>query len=241
MSLGVKSVMYRKIAVITECLIAVVALAACGAPGPPEGIQPVTQGTEPADEVVKLVCEADGSTRLLTPVVTAQEDGVHVRVDNRAREGVSINGLGADFAEGTSEQTISTPPGEVGIACWPYSRHEDEEPPRVNLMVDDPHGYWVNPRLDCPKGDLIGSVISDFVAGAEGEQGDPADLARANLKGVEPSDVIEPAAYPDQTYPVVRVVRDGKTVATASFSPAEAGGWLIGGSEACSSSGITQN
>jgi hypothetical protein len=188
-------------------------------------------------EVAELVCASDGSTKLLTPEVAAQPDGVHVIVHNRAGEPVSLNGLGLDFDEGVSEHVSHVSPGRLGIACWPYSQHRGKEPEPVPLRVRDPHQYWVTPELECESG-LVGSSISDFAAGSPGEEGQPVDLARQHLEGLEATDVVEAAAYPESPNPVVRVVRGRDTVATVSFIPGKGGGWLLAGSEICSETGI---
>lgn len=51
-----------------------------------------------------IVCHEDGSTELRNEQVQASLDGVHIRVDNRAAEVVSLNGFGLDFFEGVTEQ-----------------------------------------------------------------------------------------------------------------------------------------
>ena len=211
---------------------------ACARPednAPPRGESPDAHPT-----TVQIVCERDGSTRLLTPQVTAQADGVHVQVENRAGEPVSMNGLGLDFDEkGISEQVATEPPGTVRVACWPFSRHDGPEPPRQPLEILDPNRYWVNPEPECPAGALGLGAILDYGAGAEGETGDPVDIARRRLHGVRPEDVVERAGYPQARHAIVRVVRDGRPVAAATFQATAGGGWLLGGLDTCSGSGIT--
>jgi hypothetical protein len=82
-------------------------------------------------------------------------------------------------------------------------------------------------ELDC---DTVSSGVVDFVPGAEGDMGDPVDLARATLEdatgGLQPSDVVERAGYPEWDEPIVRLVRDGEVVATIRYFEADGGGWL---------------
>ncbi|MGH2700923.1 MAG: META domain-containing protein [Actinomycetota bacterium] len=188
----------------------------------------------------EIVCQRDGSTDLLTPSVDAQADGVHLQVDNRTGEGVSMNGLGWDFSEGTSEAVLSVAPGKVEIACWPYSQHDGQEPSRTPLEVTDSGSYWVPPELECPKGDPVGSVTSDFAGGAPGLEGEPVELVRQEVSGLRPSDILEAAGYPEQEQPAVRIVRDGDVVGVAGLTLTGEGGYLFGSFESCSSAGLRQ-
>lgn len=189
--------------------------------------------------MLKLTCRSDGTTDLHTPTVLTRPDGVHVQVDNQAGETVSVNGLGWDFDEGVSEETLSVPPGRVMIACWPLSAHGGGEPERVPVRIVDPEANWVPIELQCPNG-LIASTISDFFAGSEGTKGDPVEIVREQVRGLKPSDLVEIAAYPDQPEPVVRIVRRGKVVAVANLTRAEGGGYLFGGFSSCSKEGLRQ-
>jgi hypothetical protein len=174
--------------------------------------------------------------------VSASADGVHVRVHNDAGEPVSLNGLALDFDTGESEQVATTAPGTIEIACWPFSLHEsDEEPKAQPLRIEDPDNHWTSHDLDCRSGDLVEDMISDFAPDATGEKGDPVALTRRHLKGLEVDDVVESAGYPDAAHPTVRILRNGHTVATAGFIPAENGGWLLENSSTCADSGIRQS
>jgi hypothetical protein len=66
-------------------------LSACGNPqGPASG-----SGPRPAEEIparLDVVCKEDGSTELINDRVKALPDGVHIQVDNRAGEFVTLNG-----------------------------------------------------------------------------------------------------------------------------------------------------
>ncbi|MGH2806236.1 MAG: hypothetical protein ACRDKT_03075 [Actinomycetota bacterium] len=195
----------------------------------------------PAPEVARVVCEKDGSTTLLTESVVAQPDGVHVEVDNRTGEGLSLNGFALDFGEGTATQVANVPPGRIKVACYPFSMHRRPAPKGLPFEIDDPNGYWVSPELECPPGDMIASAINDFLGDGPGEQGDPVELTRENLRGLKEDDVIERAGYPESTQAVVRVVRDGNVIVTTNFHQPEGGGWNMGGYQACDSAGIRED
>lgn len=179
----------------------------------------------------------DGSTVLLTPRVAVQADGLHVSVRNLTGEPASVGGLAVDAGEGTSGHVSRTAPGKVDVACWPYSQHEERRPQHLPMTVADPHGYWVSPKLECP-GRTASSSILDYFGEAEGEKGDPVDIARRSLTGLEPEDVVRRAGYPEAASPTVAVVREGRTLVTLFFVAARDGGWLLSTQEACSGTGV---
>ncbi len=91
------------------------------------------------------MCEADGTTSVLTSEVSAQEDGVHVHVENRLAEPASLGGLGFDASPGISDVTLSTPPGGVDVACWPFSEHGGKHPPGAPMQVVDERRLYTSP------------------------------------------------------------------------------------------------
>jgi hypothetical protein len=223
---------------LAPLLVVVAALAACGR------IEPVLvrpgHSPTPAPEVARVVCEKDGSTALLTDSVTAQADGVHVEVDNRTGEGAQMIGLITDVNDGANSFVTSVPPGRVKVACYPYSRHEEPAPEGLDLTIEDPNGYWVDQDLECGPNTMAVSQISDYFGDASGQTGDPVDLTRENLKGLEDDDAVERAGYPESGDPVVRVVRDGNVIALARFHrPTNRNGWNMGEAEWCDRSGIS--
>ncbi|MPZ68657.1 MAG: hypothetical protein GEU71_03920 [Actinobacteria bacterium] len=213
---------------------AVLVIAGCGSEP-----DPVTPIAEPVPDVFELTCTEDGSTKVAETEVTVQEDGFHVRMDNQTGEPVSMNGLGWDFSEGVSTETLPTPPGPLEIACWPYSEHESgEEPPTTDISVLDPDGVWVSPEVECGTG-MQQSVIFDHFFASPGRKGDPVDLARDVLHNLKADDVLERAGYPGEEQRVtVRVQRGGKTVAGVSYDLAENGGYLLSGANICDATGI---
>ena len=185
-----------------------------------------------------IVCHADGSTELQNEEVQASPDGVHIRVDNRAGESVSINGAGLDFAEGVTEQVASSAPGELKVACWPGSMHAGPEPDRLAIQIHDPESYWIPSELECPKDELVASATLDYVSDSVGTKGDPVEIAREKVKGIEADDGILTVGYREAEYRQVAVERDGVTIALLSYSPAQEGSWLLAGYSACDSAGI---
>ncbi len=188
--------------------------------------------------LLDIVCHADGSTELQNEEVQASRDGVHIRVDNRAGESVSINGAGLDFAEGVTEQVARSVPGELKVACWPGSMHTGPEPDRLAIQIHDPEGYWIPSVLECPKDDPVASATLDYVSDSVGAKGDPVEIAREKVKGIEADDAILTVGYPEAEFRQVGVERDGVTIALLSYSPAKEGSWLLAGYSACDSARI---
>lgn len=213
-------------------------LAACGEPDPAT----TGAGGPPSPDVpavLEIVCHEDGSTELLDTDVRAQPDGVHMRVDNRAGEFVSINGAGLDFSEGVTEQTARTAPGEVKVACWPGSKHTEPEPERQAVRIHDPDGYWVHAEMECPRDPAIAETIIDYADDGSGAQGNPEDLARDDLKGLEPDDEISTVGYPEAEPRQIAVERNEETVALLSYGAAQKGGWYLSSYSTCGSSDLS--
>ncbi len=185
----------------------------------------------PLPEVATIVCDASGTT-VETPSVRPQPDGLHLVIDNRTDvdPGFSVEfdhgGLGDNAPPGTSEHVLDVPPGTVRIGCYPNDRAIGD-PDLRELEVVDVEGIYRSTALDCTASSV---GVSDYAPGAEGERGDPVDLARAILEsatgGLGAQDVVERAGYPDWDEPVVRLVRAGEVMATVEFRTADGGGWL---------------
>jgi hypothetical protein len=62
---------------------------------------------------------------------------------------------------------------------------------------------------------------------AESFQGDPVEVARQHLSGLEYDDTVERVGYPSAPDPYVRVVRNGDVVALATFHGDAGGGWNL--------------
>lgn len=203
--------------------------------------RPQTREGQPvAAPFVEIVCTKDGDTRLWTPVVEVQSDGVHVDVENRAGEPTSFFGLSLDVDEGRHEEVVNEPPGKIRVACYPYSQHEsDAKPVRYDLELVDPQDHWISTETQCEPGSLGQSTISDFEYPlGDGLSRDPVELVQDGVKGLEPDDVVEVAGYPKADVPTVRVLRDRKVIGVFGFLKADDGGLTIETSDVCASEGL---
>src|SRR5262245_17290182 len=189
-----------------------------------------------ARSVAQVACEADGSTRLVTPEVQVRPDGFTLRVISDLNEPASINGLGTDVDPGVTESEATTPPGRLEVACWPFSEHGSQEPPTQTLTISDPEGLYVSAELQCPPGeDERWSEILDFPDTQHGVYTSPTEAASAHLRRLEPTDELRQAGYPEQQDAPVIVVRDGAVVASVSVRLAKDGRWYVAGASGCSS------
>jgi hypothetical protein len=201
-----------------------------------------TGGTDAGDpappDVARVVCDADG-THVETPSVSPQLDGVHVLIDNRLGFDTGFatrfgNGAGAgeNAPQGESAHVLQAPPGTVEIGCY-ASEGALDQPELQPFDVVDPDGVYRSVELDCAS---VVSGTGDYAEGAQGLTGAPTDLARDRFDdayGLAAGDVVERAGYPQSGTPIVRLVRDGRTLATVSYLGAEDGGWLQETLSAC--------
>jgi hypothetical protein len=217
--------------------VALLTLAGCAEEAPRSDVR---EGRPVAAPFVEIVCTEDGGTRLWTPVVEVQPDGVHVDVDNRAGEPTSFFGLSVDVDEGRHKAVVSEPPGKMRVACYPYSQHEsDAKPVRYKLELVDPKDHWISTELECEPDSLVQSTISDFAHPLDqGMSKNPIELVREGVRGLEADDVVELAGYPEAEIPTVRVVRDGRVIATFGFIQADDGGLAIETGDLCASDGL---
>lgn len=219
------------------CLFAVASLLdGCGPAATDEPEAP--SGREEAPETARIVCGRDG-TRVLTPVVKARSDGVHLVIDNRldAEAGYSFEdpaggGEGGSAPRGGSKHVVGYPPGEARVGC--------EKPPVDGVGTDyqtfrvvDPEGFYKPVELQCQGGMAVGGG-PQYAAGAEGKEGDPVEMVRRGLSNrLREGDTVELAGYPEsQDRRIVRVVRDGRVVATVAFFR-DSGGWLEDSTSSC--------
>ena len=199
------------------------------------------EGQPVAAPFVEIVCTEDGGTRLWTPVVEVQADGVHVDVDNRAGEPTSFFGLGnLDVGKGRTKVVITEPPGRSRVACHPHSQHEsDAKPVKYGLELADPESHWISTELECEPDSMRQSVQSDYFQPlGDGLSKDPVQLVHDGVKGLETDDEVEVAGYPEAEIPTARVVRDERVIATFGFIQADDGGLAIETSYLCASEGL---
>lgn len=198
------------------------------------------EGRPVAAPFVEIVCTEDGDTRLWTPVVEVQPDGVHLDIENRAGETTSFFGFAVDVGEGRHKEVVTVPPGKMKVACYPYSQHEsDTKPVRFDLELVDPEGHWISTETECEPGSMGESTIGDFAYPLdEGLSNDPVELVREGIKGLGSDDVVEVAGYPEAEVPTVRVLRDRKVIGVFGFLKADDGGLAIESSDICASEGL---
>jgi hypothetical protein len=191
-------------------------------------------------ETARVVC-GPGGTRVLTPRVEAHPDGVHFVIDNRfeAEAGYSVEypeggGEGYSVPRGESEHVGDFPPGKVRIGC--------EKPPVDGSDIDygalevvDPDGVYKPVDLEC-EGGMAVSGGPQYAPEVKGKRGDLIEISRRSFSDhIRDGDKVELAGYPQSRhYRTVRVVRDGRVIATVVYI-GEGKGWLQDHYEACGS------
>ena len=185
-----------------------------------------------------MICDEDG-TRVETPAVKPQGDGIHFEIVNNAAGERSFSltsaeggGMGLGAPPGTSSQIVDFGPGPLTVSCTdPAVEVEGGKP----LEIVDEDGIRVPTTLGCP--DQFSQVV-DYVAGAKGETSDPIEAARKAVEGyrLEADDVFERAGYPDAETVRVRLVRNGENLAVIDLMDDGTGKWLVGMVTGCSSS-----
>jgi hypothetical protein len=192
---------------------------------------------EPLPSVARVSC-TDTGTQISTPIVQPQPDGVHIVVDNTTGTdlGLQIQDFGGDNAPmGTSEIVRPIPPGVYGLNCTTSSTAA-EPTTYETFEVQDPRGIWVSTDLtSCMSASGIAAASSTGSTGdIVGVQGTPVEVVTSTISGLLATDIVEPAGYPSTTDEAnVRVVRDGKVVATYHLFPDDHGGWYIDSASAC--------
>jgi hypothetical protein len=188
----------------------------------------------PAD-VAGFTCDSTGTIAPSSLTVQAQPDGVHVAVTNTADERISFTVSGGESSiyfvdQGEAdpgergEIVLGLPPGDAKVSCVLGSMRGIDTSPVADLLVEDPTGSYVPIGMDCPKT----SQVSGDAASAVRFRGDPVEVARQHLSGLEFDDAVERAGYPTSSEkPIVRVVRNGDIVAMATFKGDPPNGWFI--------------
>ena len=161
-------------------------------------------------------------TRVATPKVAAHPDGVHVQFDNRLGKRAeyfaedSKVAWGVPIPKGKSNQVALLPPGTANLNC---SLPGDFEYRYASFEVVEGDSGYKSLELECAPG--AEPRFSHFIASGAGSKlelvsyRDPLEEAREYYKkGLKEGDVVEAAGYPTDPNPTVRVVRDGKVIAT---------------------------
>ncbi|HZF59359.1 MAG TPA: hypothetical protein VEZ19_12940 [Rubrobacter sp.] len=103
----------------------------------------------------------------------------------------------------------------------------------ANLEVVDPEGFYKPVELECEGGMAVGGG-PQYAQAVKGKKDDLVGMVRRGLSDrLQEGDVVEVAGYPkSRERRIVRVVRDGRVVATVAFM-AGLGGWLEDSSSNC--------
>jgi hypothetical protein len=210
----------------TALALGVVTAALAAACGGGKDVRPA----ETASSIARVTCAEEG-TRVVTPVVQAQRDGVHLELRNETDGEAHVTiergpsgGVGAAGPPGISSHVLAIGPGTWTATCY---ESVDTVQGATFELVDT--GLWVSTEIDdC---ESPASTHGDPPARVADDESELPEHARSMLEasvGLEPGYEVEPAGYPDQRAKIFRARVDGKTVATASFNPDEAGGWMEG-------------
>jgi hypothetical protein len=176
-----------------------------------------------APTVAVIECSGPGieGTRVLTPVVAAQPDGVHVEVRNTTDVdlGIDFATRGDNAGVGTTELVLDSPPGTEEALC--ADTETDRGVPGVPFEIADPEGYWVPTDLvgdACSVGNLDPAGTPEGIA-------DPVEAAADALGSrVERGDGLILAGYPEAAVEKVVILRrDGVPIASVAMFEGTAG------------------
>jgi hypothetical protein len=190
----------------------VLALSACADPSQ------VDAGGAPRTLAVR--CDGD-TTEILTPVVQARADGVHVVVHNDSDEPLSIMwGGGGDGADpGRSTAVLPIDPGGAEFRCLRSSEDAGIDRGWQPLRVLEPPG-WVSTDLGCTDGGVTGHL--DYGVDAEGVD-DPQADASEQADGAE---VVQAGYVTNDQRMYVALDGDDPTMAFTYFADGQ-DGWLL--------------
>ena len=191
-------------------------------------------------DVARIVCDGDGA-HVLTPKVEAQPDGVHLVLDNRLSGNADYSishpggGEGWNVPAGESERVANVPPETARIDCYRRSwRGNTGEADHGALKIVAGDSGYKSTKLDCPRAKPGGRMQPYSEAEMREQKGDLVEIFRRGLSGsLREGDVVEIAGYPEsRDERTMRVVRDGKVVATAHYIKLSTG-WLEATDENC--------
>jgi hypothetical protein len=222
-----------------------IVLAGCGArsggEGPPSSSQrSEVTGAEGGTTTARVVCDG-GGVSVLTPEVASRPDGVHIAIDNRLRGSADLSvshpggGMGWSVPSGESSRVANVPPGKVKIDCFSRSwgREKLFAMGTETLRVLAGASGYKSTKLECERGrsEKIGPLTKEET---EEQKGDPVEIfRRTNAGSIHEGDVVEAAGNTrSQDERTVRVVRDGRVVATAHYLRFSKG-WMEATEESC--------
>jgi len=204
-------------------------------------VDPAGTPSEPA-QVGRISC--NGADPIVqTPVVATQPDGVHVEVSNPTEQAISFS-IGPDvgspdevvssLAPGTVELVLTGAPGAMSFSCSPPPEEEGQAGVSGlgSFEVVDPAGNYVPAELECDTGSAYGGGAAE-PSGGVGFAGDPVQVVRDHVSGLEFDDLVQRAGYVGSEQPVIRIVRADAVVGKVTLSNDGSGGWLISSIEGC--------
>jgi hypothetical protein len=171
-------------------------------------------------DVLRIRCDAR-SIEVLTPVVAAQPDGLHVDADvtGLADPVVGLKSKsdpnaayysGSDGVDGVFVRQL--PLGEATVFCESGPIQSDgSEDLSGSFTIVDPNGVFTDYQLSCADGELPGGPHG---GPPDGGALSPEEAITSQLNGLMSSDVIERAGYPvlAPPGPIYRLTRDGKVI-----------------------------
>jgi hypothetical protein len=169
-------------------------------------------------DVLRIRCDAQ-SIEVLTPVVAAQPDGLHVDADvtgltdpivglRSKSDPNSTYYSGSDGVDGVFVRQL--PLGEATVFCESGpSEGDGPEDLSGSFTIVDPNGVFTDYQLSCADGEGVGGS-PDGIPTARS----PEEAITSQVDGTRSSDVIERAGYPKpgQQGPIYRLTRDGKII-----------------------------
>jgi len=193
------------------------AVAACGetrsAP-PASGPAP-----EVVPDVAVVACTANG-TKLLTPAVRPQPDGIHVELRQLSGDPATLSTDTGGGGKPGERIVLTSAPDATRMGCMTDADWNADPPAHrgwVTLQVHDQRGLWVDDR---PATAQCSSAIYDYDTSAPGTpESDLAEFVGRHFR-IGPGETVERAGYPDQRPIEYRLVRDGVVVGVAQSPPA---------------------
>ena len=224
--------------VFALALAVTLGLSACGA-GQEAGPAASTESSEPEaalPDVARVVCQ-EGATRIETPSVKPQEDGVHLEIVNETRKDLGLDigesrkepAMGTNAPIGTSTEILEFPSGSIWLMC----RARGAAGPWAQLQIIDQDGYWLE-GTGSPMACRIRALgVIDYVAEARGYPTPIQAVRQQHDSSIHPGDVLEQLGYPREATPNFALIRDGVTIAEFEVWSDDAGGWLVDSTSSC--------
>ncbi len=171
---------------------------------------------------VRINCDG-GAPQIADPTVAVQPDGIHVRIVGNPPANTGI----AFYNRSTGQATLpdpfaanvpvvwTIPPGTFDVKCYPMipGVHPATINAAATVRVIDPNGYFISAELDCPAPDRLSSP-NYLLTNVSAETS-----IRDTISGLLATDLVEHTGYPGASFDArtYRIVRGGKTIATATF------------------------